>query len=83
MQHYFLQSEHTSVHVIIKYPMLCSTISSNLSTLVATSFEDLIKPFVRHKSDTFHLWITRMLGNVIPLVNNQHIYMFHVLHCST
>ncbi|XP_048748670.2 sodium-coupled monocarboxylate transporter 1-like [Ostrea edulis] len=38
-----------------------STISSNLSTLVATSFEDLIKPFVRKKSDRVHLWITRIL----------------------
>ena len=73
MQHYFLLPEHTSGHVIIKYPMLCSTISSNLSTLVATSFEDLIKPFVRHKSDTFHLWITRMLGKVVSLVHTQHI----------
>lgn len=38
-----------------------STISSNLSTLVAITFEDLVKPFVKNKSDSVHLWITRML----------------------
>ncbi|XP_061190249.1 sodium-coupled monocarboxylate transporter 1-like [Saccostrea echinata] len=38
-----------------------SSVSSNLSSQVATSWEDIIKPHVKNKSDRVQAWITRML----------------------
>ncbi|XP_062566846.1 sodium-coupled monocarboxylate transporter 1-like [Saccostrea cucullata] len=38
-----------------------SAISSNLSSQVATSWEDFIKPHVQNRSEKVHVWITRTL----------------------
>ncbi|XP_061170771.1 sodium-coupled monocarboxylate transporter 1-like isoform X2 [Saccostrea echinata] len=38
-----------------------SSVSSNLSSQVATTWEDIIKPHVKNKSEIVHAWITRML----------------------
>ncbi|XP_056002478.1 sodium-coupled monocarboxylate transporter 1-like [Ostrea edulis] len=45
-----------------------SSVSSNLSSLVATSWEDIIKPHVKNKSEITHAWITRMLVILFGIV---------------
>lgn len=38
-----------------------SSVSSNLSSQVATAWEDIIKPHMKNKSESTQAWITRML----------------------
>lgn len=45
-----------------------SSVSSNLSSQVATSWEDIIKPHMKEKSESTQAWITRMLVIVFGIL---------------
>jgi hypothetical protein len=52
------------VSLMFDLSLVCSTVSSNLSSLVATSWEDIIKPHVKNRSAVTQARITKILGNV-------------------
>ncbi|KAK3094940.1 hypothetical protein FSP39_008115 [Pinctada imbricata] len=46
-----------------------SSISSNISSLVATSWEDIVKPLVKLKPQHVQTWIAKSLGKIVkPLI---------------
>ncbi|KAJ8311409.1 hypothetical protein KUTeg_010764 [Tegillarca granosa] len=65
-----------------------STISSNLNALCAQTWEDILKPFLNHKSENFKSWVTRIIGKVqkfnFMLVDilDVHLYFFVYVFAS-
>ncbi|KAJ8311401.1 hypothetical protein KUTeg_010756 [Tegillarca granosa] len=47
--------------IAVKLLVSFSTISSNLNALCAQTWEDILKPFLNHKSENFKSWVTRII----------------------
>lgn len=56
-----------------------STLSSNLSSMVAVTYEDILKPFVKNKPEATKAWITRILVVVYGILGVGATFLFRNL----